>query len=333
MSSRDPFQYAPIPWATGESVSPPVNTQQYADIPWATQTSLPESLPGPIEYIRRLSQGMAFAFTRSLYGSAADVQIARLRAGYGDPEDLEKAVKYDQAAKQRSGPWLDTSVGDATKTLFKQVFAEPVKQLGIALRDPVAFATAIKENPSAIITGLEKPFGDFFEAAVGIDVTSGEYRPLMPEERQERLENAAGFTASLAAGIGSFKLLNNFTSVSRNAKLLNQISKTPIDDLSKLGISDDVIQQIAGTGKLTKGRIAEHLGFSTLAGAVAGGTYGLVAGYNDEDQLAQIISNGILFAPVGLAFDLLPVVGPLGGAKKQVVANAASAQRILQSFQ
>jgi hypothetical protein len=180
------------------------------------------------------------------------------------------------------------------------------------------------DTVGGVALALTKPANELMEVISGLDLSSGEHRRLLPEEQAERYKDivgaVAGFGATEIAGAAMKSV--GFTTVAERMKDIAKDVKT-----LKAGGSDYMLAQEALNELRTKVWRPGELAKGSVQGAIKGGAFGGVQSlvrYSGEDsQLQEVITNGIVMAPLGAAFHL--VGGP--GAEK-VNEGARMAQKL-----
>src|SRR5690606_17950782 len=139
-------------------------------------------------------------------GNILEGSARALYVTFTDPDENEspetQAMRYAIARVQEGG-------GEIAFNDFVHAFSKTFKDLGATWRriqeDPVAFKEQIKENGIGVLVNefamaFVQPIGDLIEADTGVQMATGEYRALTPEEQADRYKNFIGFIAGLGVG-------------------------------------------------------------------------------------------------------------------------------------
>lgn len=188
------------------------------------------------------------------------------------------------------------------KLTFQKTFAD-LKNTAQVLKDsPGEMKEALFGNPAATVGQLAKfivePIGDLIEAGTAVQLSDGSYRHLTAEERANKIKNGVAFAASLGVGAAAHSMLKVGAASEAMALAKGTMSMAKVTDIANK------------SGKvLTKGAIATKLAKETAVGAAAGVTYSGVRYIGEDDHLAQMILDGVVFAPFGTAFGVLGLRG------------------------
>jgi len=245
-------------------------------------------------------------------GNILEGSARALYATFTDPREGEspetQAMRYAIARVKEGG-------GEIAFNDFVHAFGKTFDDLGATWRqikeDPVAFAQQIKENGigtlvNEVAMAFVQPIGDLIEADSGVQMATGEYRALTPEEQATRYKNFIGFVAGMGVGraLGAGALRSS-VAVERAAF---QTARTATAARKASSTMDEMLNTTAlRTGSyFSRGNVAnvvKDFARSTAIGSAVGTTWTGIAFANEDDQLAQVLLDAVVFAPVGFAFD------------------------------
>lgn len=245
-------------------------------------------------------------------GNILEGSARALYVTFTDPDENEspetQAMRYAIARVQEGG-------GEIAFNDFVHAFSKTFKDLGATWRriqeDPVAFKEQIKENGIGVLVNefamaFVQPIGDLIEADTGVQMATGEYRALTPEEQADRYKNFIGFIAGLGVGkaLGT-GILRSSVAAERAAFQSARAATAARRASSTL---DEMINVTANrtTSYFSRGNVSnvvKDFARSTAIGSATGATWSAIAFANEDDQLAQILLDAVIFAPIGFAFD------------------------------
>jgi hypothetical protein len=182
-------------------------------------------------------------------------------------EEITKVMGFINQARSEEPESVNIAIHDL------QNFFNHLTTKGLGDKIGEVFDSIKEAGGGAFLKGIVAGMGQMaaapLEMGAGVSLTEDDIRPLTPIERASRIKETAALALSVGAGIGA-------RAVTRGA----------------LGV------QAAKAGQIAKNAL---VGFSE--GTVGGSVYGAVASANEEDQLAEILINGVIFAPLGAAFE------------------------------
>lgn len=138
---------------------------------------------------------------------------------------------------------------------------------------------AVKSDPKGALMGIPAGIAQMgmapLEMGAGVSLTEEDIRPLTPIERASRIKETAAIAVSTGIGLGA-----------------------RVATRSALGISRATVLS-------RPGRMGRNALTGLAEGSVGGSVYGAIANANEEDQLAEILINGVIFAPLGAAIEAI----------------------------
>lgn len=149
--------------------------------------------------------------------------------------------------------------------------------------------------------GFEKPIADVAELSTGLKLTDDDVSALTPEEKAARIKSAVAFGAATVASAGLADALAPAAAVA--------------------GVEAPTAVATGLTQRILK---------NAAIGGAGGATYGAVAGANEKDQLAQIISGGIFGGTLGAAHSILFGEPQTEGTVTEKKAKPAEYQQVRQ---
>jgi hypothetical protein len=248
------------------NIKPP--TQEYEGPDFSEfETITPPRQPGLFGYLGNVAKNLFYIELAHPLGGGAEV--------FSDGELKSRLIQTQKALAKGRETTIEglNKAGDDFANFWRTTFKNPEN-----LRKSVKEAwDATWEDPMSLVTALPYAISQFLvvptEATLGVTLGEDRVRPLSPEERAHKIKETAALALSVETGI----LGRRFAS-----KLLG------------------------GAAAPTRmGRMGQRALIGTAEGLTGGSTYGFVAFANEEDQLAQTLINGVMFAPVGTAFEIL----------------------------
>lgn len=232
---------------------------------------------------------------------------------------LEALGDFYQFVRNKALPTLmiaqgDLPISDATGKKILSAAKGAVTGAGQQLGNPVDAAVGLG-------MAMASPVTDVLQLATGVNIEgeTGQYSPLSVDEQKHKIKNVVSMAAAMAvtgglssAGGPLSSELAGVTGKETTGELISRI-KTPTPTLGKLG--KDLL--IKGTAK------------GALFGAVQAG----VAGANEDDQLTNVLINGVLFAPLGTAIELVGRGGEARAIQDREVLNKRKAYEIASTRQ
>lgn len=258
-------------------------------------------------------------FSVGLGGVFADLLTGNITVNPPLPTDDPSTVRF----KNIKNALLTKSLPDITAKAFSDVskifspddtperaaVIQTMKDAGESiLAHPIdAVGGLVTGLPSAILEMAVAPMKYVF--GVKVDATGA---PILTDEEQV---HAAKETMALIVTEGTAGILSK-------VPILRTATKTPAqyyeeatslianarnaDDfalgLEKMKPVTQVMENIAGTNALPQLPVSIAKGIAK--GSISGAAYGAVAGANEEDQIEQVITNGILFGTIGSVFEV-----------------------------
>lgn len=232
---------------------------------------------------------------------------------------LEALGDFYQFVRHKALPTLMLAEGDLP------ISDAAGKKILAAAKGAVTGAGQQLGNPVDAVVGLgmamASPVTDVLQIATGVNIEgeTGQYSPLSVDEQKHKIKNVVSMAAAMAvtgglssAGGPLSSELAGVTGKETTGELISRI-KTPTPTLGKLG--KDLL--IKGTAK------------GALFGAVQAG----VAGANEDDQLTNVLINGVLFAPLGTAIELVGRGGEARAIQDREVLNKRKAYEIASTRQ
>lgn len=174
--------------------------------------------------------------------------------------------------------------------MFGQMFKNVGSNLEQALKSPESFSV------SGLAKSFVKPIGDVMELQSGVHLTNDDVTALTPEEKAERIKSAAGTAVLVATGMGVAKALEGAEAVGGLSRLV------------------------------PKGKLARTALKGMAEGVTSGTAYGLVSHANESDQLAEALTDGVVFGTLGSAVHVL-------GSKMLTKAADVAKVRLLQDVE
>lgn len=201
-------------------------------------------------------------------------------------------------------------VANDLKNIFPAITQKLDKTLEYLKTSSGGFVNAVVNNPvqtaGQILKAFVEPIGQAFEVYEGFTLNEiGEYEILTPEQRAQRLKNVMGFAAAIGTG----------TALSRSVPggVVAAGVRGVAQGLKAGSLSRAAIAQVAARPHYTVGTyiksgiFGRELLRKTAISGISGAAYGGVAFAGQDEMLPEIILNGIIFAPLGSAFELIGV--------------------------
>lgn len=151
----------------------------------------------------------------------------------------------------------------------------------------------IKENPGDFAASLPAGIAEMvfrpLEIGFNADVTADGVTPYTPEQRADAIRNTIGDVVMIAATGGT-------TALARKKLLGGALTSAEIAEANAL-------KAIATSNPTKLGTLARTITADVTGGAVGGIVQSGIQSAGDPDIIADMLINGVLMAPVGIAFD------------------------------
>ena len=213
--------------------------------------------------------------------------------------DMVSSVKDPQVAKQTFMK-IATGTGEA----------------GMSILNPFNWP----KTAGSLAQGVLSPFVNMTELATGLDLTGNDLRTLTPEDKTERIKNVVAMGALTALSGGTAAALGKLG-------VAGEIAATTDEAIAaaKAGKAAEAATLAVKAGSMHVG-LAERIAKSATAGMVGGASMGAITSAGTGDELSSAAVNGLQFAPLGVAVDL--VHGAFTSKKAVDVANIRRVQSI-----
>lgn len=315
-----------VSWLTGSPASTtaptdPPSTVKPLDLSWMGIEDDDDKRIGFFEHWTRFARGAALAMAVKELGldQASPQEITASQY----PDMMKKAALALKAG-QDSGDGLTLALLDFA-SFFGELGPNSKEKMKELIAVPGMMASSLAASPVDFLgdlgVGLTMPLSDLAESILGVNMTSGEeaVAALDPDQRKDRIKNAVATAVAFGVGAGVGRAFAT-GEVNVTRKLMAQAA-----DMEKRVLSTQAAGQLAKRGTFSGGMAAkEILVKGTAVGVGSGFAYGGVRYANEEEQLNEMILNGIIFAPLGWALDM---VG-LPGKRADYNANTRSAGHI-----
>lgn len=316
----------PFPDEVNESV--PLSGGQVSsfNIPHPDEVNIPdpsdvEERPGPIKSMYNLGRRVAAI---AGFGSAQD----RL--------DVIKAIKKNTEASPENA-----MVGDKVIDDFKNFFSNVTWK---GTRDALkGAASQVVDDPVGMITSLPMGLIHMFVAnplnvVTGSDVTQNELVQQSTEQGADEIKSLLGTAAGVLVGGAASKALSE-VALSRTAASFGMdrtIAKAALSGNIEPALAGaDTRAMVAGIQRTPSalGAIGKRIVDGTLEGAAFGASQSAVASAGKEDLAAQVILNGVVFAPIGAAteFMRLKAVDPVESVIRSAAKDVAYTRQVQAS--
>lgn len=208
---------------------------------------------------------------------------------FTDPQMIQIRNAIRQSQKNGSG--ADIAFKDFSN-FFGKFFENSKAEVSKIASAPGQAFDSFKTDPIGFFGGVGKsfvtPIGDLAELSTGVHLTEDDVSALTPEEKAKRIKSTVAVGVMAATGMGTAKSLEAFAS----------------------------------------GSLAKRALKGAAEASAAGGTYGLVSRANEADQLSETLINGVMFAPLGTALEMLHKGAPVERPVKQSSAEVAQLRQV-----
>lgn len=266
----------------------------------AAPPAAPEQNQGFFDYVKNVGANW-FKVNAVKEGMNTNGDLSQSGMGgvpFSDPRTDPEIFKIAQtlSTAQQTGGGAGITLSDFGN-VFGKMFGNVKDQLKMVLDSPGTAGAQIAHDLPGFLGGIAKafvtPIGDLAELQTGVQLSGDDVRALTPEEKANRIKNVVATGAMLAVGAGLAKGLGA-SSVALRASLADgeaaSVGTAALTDASRL---------------TAKGAVARELLNKTIVAGGSGAAYGLVRYANESDQLSQTLINGVIFAPLGAAHELL----------------------------
>lgn len=290
-------------WARPKPIA---DNSQTPSFDWAKSQSEPQLAragtpsPGFLDYVGNLAVNW---YKTSGVQNMMDMEKMGMPVQYNNDD---KAIR-DQIIKGRqAGSGMDIALGDF-QNFFGKILENGKDQVNKILQAPGQALDSFTHDPVSFLGQMGKafvtPIGDYAELSSRVTLTGDDIRALTPEEKAARIKSTVALGAMMATGVGAAKLLG----------------------ATEVAAGSMTTEQLLNASRLTaKGALAKEVMRSTAVAATGGAAYGLTAHANEGDQLSEALINGVMFAPLGVAFEVLGI----GKGVKRQLNNAQKAGEI-----
>lgn len=268
-------------WAKPKSVVDPAQPQGAPSFDWAASPQ-EKKQQGFIDYLGNFVASWA---TASNVKTKMEMEQMHIPVSYEPHEEGIRTQMQKAQGIKASGIAMNDFFN-----FFGQMFHDTKDQLAKVVGSPGETLAAIKNDPIATAGQFGKafitPIVDLAEIEQGIRLTEDDFTALTPEEKAGRIKSAVATGAMLATGAAAGKAI--------------KAGFSTIDAMA--GVNEGAL---AASRLIPKGDLSRRM-LKGLGEAGAGGTaYGLVRRANESDQLSEALINGVVFAPLGVAGELL----------------------------
>lgn len=344
MSTQDPTDFS---WLGSGSLVPPTG-QDETDFSWLQQPpslnahirSFARGMLDVLRYRTGMTEGMDPETLEQIQAGLSRGVIARSahRFLYGsNPITDGIFAPFSVMAEDTEAAFegtLDNVLGAAKKTheAFEALMAGNVDVAGAVSAVPGKAGEVWQASKEMGVTGflgtmvlemLVRPGTDLIEWQLGVDVTTGQPRTIEPEERDERIRNFMAFSAMIAVGGFGYRAALAPQTVVAKAMRKRLLADPRIHPME----AQAIIKTSQGIGPLGR-----DLMNSFAISASAGATWAGVRFANEDELLSEMILNGLVFAPVGMLFDLA-FLRRARVKSRQEVAELATLGSIVYQFQ
>lgn len=278
---------------------PQPKTDPAADFGWAA-TGQEQKPQGFMDYVGNVAKN---------FYKVTHVQDKEQLQQYGvqtmfSPE--EQLIREQLQIAKQTGGGAGITANDFLH-MFGKIFESGQETVEKITSAPGGFMRGLKHDPTGtagqILKGLAQPIGDLFELGSRVQLSENDIRALTPEEKAERIKNVVATTAMMAVGAGVAKGLGAANKGFRYMLAAEEAEYTA-GTVGRAGFLST--SELFGASRLsTKGALGQELLKKGAIASFSGATYGAVRYANESDQLAETLINGIVFAPLGPAFELL----------------------------
>lgn len=189
----------------------------------------------------------------------------------------------------------------------------------IADDKPSLLEVPVKDLLAAVPEGIVGLASEPIAAFTGVRSEGGRLVPATEEERSAAILETAGNVVGLAAGVAAGQAVTK--------RAVSQVSK-------QLDATKTAFEAQKVVDKFKEGALSRAIKRGAAEGAVGGAAFGVVANPDDPDALIQALIGGVLFAPLGIAFERLRYLGKSTdeiGRRVGVQASILQQVRMLQA--
>lgn len=212
------------------------------------------------------------------------------------PEALASQAEYIKARDNVDDANDEFAAAKAAidlRDIFKKFAANPSK----SFKEIGEGVSQMASEPSSLITGIAEGFMrmplSFVEGATGVSFQGENLEAMTPEQRAGSIKETVGNIVGLATG-----------------GVANKAMETAFVKAGQVGLAsamaaEHTTQGIAAFQRgVVKGALARKVSTGLVEGTAFGSAQSAVMYANDEQQLSQMLLNGVVFAPLGVVTEL-----------------------------
>lgn len=288
----------------------------YSKKPDPITPQTPSGQQGFFSYVSNIAKNWVNTATVSSLIDPQTGQVKPEAAGYLQQHPEWGTIVDAVRKSDQTGGGVSMTMNDFMN-FGSEMFKNVKGQLAQVLSSPSQTFDQIKGDFPGFMGGIAKafvtPIGDMMELTTGVKLSDDDVSAMTPEEKRDRIKNVVATGAMLATGAGIAKGLGAGSAALRSAVAAEEAA------VGSGALSTDALMDASRLS--AKGAFAKEVLKNTATAAASGASYGMVRYANEKDQLSQTLINGIVFAPIGVAFEL----GGLGKGTREARSLAAKA--------
>jgi hypothetical protein len=301
----------------------------------SSQSSLPDLFPStevkaqppePAGYFSSMVNISRRIFALAGIGTPNDINEVRNMVQKNmefSPQNAEIGTKVVDDLQNFFAKTTWKGTGDKLHSMLSGVAKDPVGTVGGL---PMGIVHMVVTNPTNVL--------------LGADATQNQLQQQSTEDGAREVKDLLGTAAGVLVGAGASKLLGEAT-LARTAAGYGMDRATAkaalAGDLAPAVASADTRSLVTGlqqgTGS-TLGKIGRRIVDGTLEGAAFGATQSAVANAGKDDVAAQMLMQGVMFAPLGAAVEFMKFKAsdPLETALHSAAKDVAYTRQIQASM-